>query len=279
MSEPVDTSQVQPSRYSSLLAKVKLDTASKVTVAEQADGWFYDIWSLVQGLTKDLSDCKSRISALEAENIELKSKQTINLAKQMSDLFKDNKSSNDIHMSIVKKLDSHLQQKSKIENNIVITGVKESETNDDKEQVSKIMTTIGIDPTKILRTRRIRRSPTSKNKDKPKLEMIIAEFNDQPTQQAALTNSYKLKDNETLKGIFIHPDRTLQEQILDNNLRKDRNDKNEALPHGEGRHRYDVESSGNKAKFRFHYGVRFAKVVKIYEREATKIARESTNNK
>ena len=204
------TPSVNPAnKYSALVAKVKLDTANKYTVADQADGWFYDLWSLIQGLTTDLSDSKSRITKLETENAELKSKQTINVTKKMSDLLKCNKSSNDIHMSIVKKLDSHLKQKSKIENNIVITGVKESETIDDKEQVTKIMTKIGIDTSKILRTRRIRRSLTSKNKDKPKLEMIIAEFNDQSTQKAVLTSSYKLKDNETLKGIFLHPDNIL----------------------------------------------------------------------
>ena len=40
-------------KYSALVAKVKL-YANKNTVADQADGWFYDLWSLIQGLTADL---------------------------------------------------------------------------------------------------------------------------------------------------------------------------------------------------------------------------------
>ena len=259
-------------KYSTLVANAKLDTASKTTVAEQADTWFYELYSSIEAL-------KERVVKLEAENAELKKSQHKDVGQQMSDLFKNNKNTNELHMNIVKKLETHLQQKNKIENNIVVTGLPDKKDEaDDTKKVNDILQILKLDPSKVLRKRRIRRNapaqPSSKNL--PELEMIVVEFTDQVTQQTAIANSSFLKSHEDMKKVYINPDRTDAEIRFYRNLRSQRDSLNEKLPELsiEGRHRYDIYKSGSKKGFRFHWGIRNCELVKIFERQETKDERE-----
>ena len=65
-------------KYSSSVAKSKLDIASKITVAEQFDGWLYELYSTVK-------DLQEQVKLLQVEKAELKKKQTIDFGKQMTD--------------------------------------------------------------------------------------------------------------------------------------------------------------------------------------------------
>ena len=193
-------------------------------------------------------------------------------------MLKDETTAKELHSNIVKKMSIHLQEKSRVENNIVISGIKDTEDdNDDKSKVNDIMKVIGIDKDLIKKVRRKRRKAS--DKDKPKLEMIIVEFNDHVIQQTAIRNARKLKDNNDLKNIYLNPDKTLEEQKIDRDLRADRDKLNKALPHDEngGRHRYGIEKNGQKKDFKYHWGVRFGygTPIKIYESVENKTKRVS----
>ena len=258
-------------RYSSLVAKTKLDTGSKNTVAEQFDKWLYELYSTVK-------DLQEQVIVLKAENAELKKKSTIDVGKQMTDFFsKENTKDSPFNLNIAKKFDSHLQRKSKIENNIAINGIVEKTPNDDEKQVKDLLTIVDIDHDKVNWSNLRRIKTNSKQSSKPKLELIVVEFKEQKTQQLALSNSRKPRDTEFSK-VYLNPDRTAQERQLDKSNRDDRNAKNKELPNadeGERRQRYGVEEKCSKKGFRYHYGIRFSEVIKIYERPESKSAREA----
>ena len=221
-------------------AQDKVWKKSKDSVAEKIDDWLLKLYNEIKSLN-------ARVTALESENKSLIEKLNApTQPKTMSQLFKNNKSNDELHVSIVKKIETHLQQKSKIENNIVITGLPDNKNDtEDSEKVNNILSILEIDPNKIVRKRRIRRRapvPGSSNVKKlPELEMIVVEFNDQTTQQKAIANSAKLKNKENMKKVYINPDLTASQLRILRDLRKKRNELNEKLPYettgtNEGRH-------------------------------------------
>ena len=289
--EPVASQESNDSQYYSVLVEKFNSTQdkawkkSKDTVAEKIDDWLLKLHNEIKSLNE-------RVTALETENKNLKDQlHAPSQPKTMSQLFNNNKSNDELHVSIVKKIETHLQQKSKIENNIVITSLPDNKNDtEDTESINEIMGILDIDTSKVLRKRRIRRKPpvtdgtNTNTKNLPELEMMIVELVDQTSQQKAVSKSSKLKSNDKMKKVYINPDLTPSQLNILRDLRKQRNALNENLPNecdrkpnetNEGRHRYDVSKKGSKKDFRFHYGIRNLQVVRIFERQETKEARES----
>ena len=138
-------------------AQDKVWKKSKDSVAEKIDDWLLKLYNEIKSLN-------ARVTALESENKSLIEKLNApTQPKTMSQLFKNNKSNDELHVSI-KKIETHLQQKSKIENNIVITGIPDNKNDtEDTEQVNEILGILEIDTSKVLRKRRIRRKHDGTN--------------------------------------------------------------------------------------------------------------------
>ena len=130
-----------------------------------------------------IEELEKKLESLKLGNTSLKGQ--MNTEKLMTDLFNGKTENNELHKKIVKKLDSHLQQKGKIENNIVITGYPEDATYpEDTKVVNELLKVIEVDQSKVLRKRRIKRKKESTDTQKLKpLEMIVVEFSDHSTQQ------------------------------------------------------------------------------------------------
>ena len=130
-----------------------------------------------------IEELEKKMESLKLGNTSLKGQ--MNTEKLMTDLFNGKTENNELHKQIVKKLDLHLQQKGKIENNIVITGYPEDATYpEDTKVVNELLKVIEVDQSKVLRKRRIKRKKESTDTQKLKpLEMIVVEFSDHSTQQ------------------------------------------------------------------------------------------------
>ena len=118
-----DAVSLDSSRYSVAVAKLTSSesvffTKNKDNLANQLDQWLYTLHTV---------QLKTRVSSLEEENKKLKEQgyNPVDTTKKLSELFKNNKTADDLHIAIVKKVETTLQNNSKIENNILITGIAE----------------------------------------------------------------------------------------------------------------------------------------------------------
>ena len=189
-----DAASLDSSRYSVAVAKLTSSesaffTKNKDNLANQLDHWLYTLHT-------EIVQLKTRVSSLEEENRKLKEQgyNPVDTTMKLSEFFKNNKTADDLHIAIVKKVETTLQNNSKIENNILITGIAEENPNNDEEKVDKLLNVLDIDKTLMARKNRIRRKKTANNNNERPFEMIIVEFKDHATQQLALSNAHKLKD-------------------------------------------------------------------------------------
>ena len=156
--------------------------------------------------------------------------------------------------------------KSRIENNILITGIKENKMNPDadNEIVEKVLSALEIDSSNVKNKKRIKRKNPNDGKGVPlkPFELIIVEFKKNSTQSKALLNSKNLKENDELKHIYINRDKTEVERLFDRDQRLERNRRNDLLTHqvvGNPRLRYSIRQD----KSIFYWRIRNLELYKI----------------
>jgi hypothetical protein len=98
--------------------------------------------------------------------------------------------------------------------------------------------------------------------------MIVVEFKDETAKNTALRGAKTLRTNESLKKVYINPDKTPSERVLEATLRTARDEKNKSLTHvkdgTEGRHRYDILPAGHpKAGKKYYWGIRWNELRQI----------------
>ena len=178
-----------------------------------------------------------------------------------SNLFQNSKPSQETQI-IMAKIGKENREKSKIENNIIISGIGFESTEKDDTTVENILKTLELSTEvtkKIVRINRKKftdKDGTEKENDKQPLKMILVEFNSGENRQKALLNSNKLK-NSDYRYVYINRDKTENEREVERRLRAERNSLNEKLSHEipdtQGRHRYGIKLSGpNKDKKYYH---------------------------
>ena len=83
----------------------------------------------------------------------------------------------------------------------------------------------------------------------------------------------ELKKNQKYAHVFIQPDKTKHELLLEYELRKKRDELNAKLPHGSGATRYDTESDGQK----WYWGVRWGEIKQIDKTTGKVLPSRTTN--
>ena len=164
------------------------------------------------------------------------------------------KKNNELENVILAKVAKQIKDKESKQKNITIIGIKEADntlsseekTNEDKQNLGKILSKMQIDETKMKKFFRLRKTNSS---NQPGL--IIVEFHDLEDQTSAIKNSRLLKNDEEFKNIYINRDLTPAELELDKKLRTERNKKNSELQQGEGRLKYG-HSNGHD----YYFGIR-----------------------
>jgi hypothetical protein len=162
------------------------------------------------------------------------------------------------------KIANEQREKSRKENNIVISGVAEC-TDQNKckahdEKVNLILDKHGLsrddvkNQTRLKKKRTTVSSTTTTADSNASPSLILLEFNSIGNQQTAIRNSNELRQENDFKKVYINPDKTLNERILDKKLREVRNDRNSKFTsvHSDGSGRHYTERNGKK----LYWGIR-----------------------
>lgn len=183
--------------------------------------------------TNSINEMKKDIASLKSVNdkpIDYKS------------LFDSEKKSPDNQL-FISSMNKEIKEKSRIENNIVISGIKADDTNSDQNKVTEILNILDIEYKTVKKFRRIyRKKQTTKSGEALKeFELVVVEFNDISNKIKAIDNSKKLKGIKD--NVYINADKTEAEREYEMSLRHERNKRNIALPHqsvSNPRHRYGI---------------------------------------
>ena len=146
------------------------------------------------------------------------------------------------------------------ENNIVLSGVKESTSDDDGykevedlEEAENILKELTI--TNAARIKKIYRR--GRNTKGPR--NLVVELCDKETRDIALRNGKLLKMNLEYSTVYVNKDLTRNEIEEEKAARKLRNERNNNLEHNDGNLKFGKTSKGTE----FYWGIRSGKLQKI----------------
>jgi len=169
-----------------------------------------------------------------------------------ADLVKDKKQNktSENQLVMVAKISNELNQKKKIENNIIISGIVESTDTDknekqmqDKAKIIELLQTVdeNLNEQNVKRLIRLpRRNKQNTQTQSP--ELLLVEIDTVENKNLIIQNAKKLKSSDNFHNIYINSDKTEQERIVESKLRAERNERNSKLeneiPDSDGRLRY-----------------------------------------
>jgi hypothetical protein len=166
-----------------------------------------------------------------------------------SSLFTKTKQS-ETEVVLLAKVKSELQSQSKIEKNVIVSGLPAGSTEEDESQVNELLAVLGIEKEKVKRKTRLRKSAAVSLKRPTEPALLLIEFDDISTKSIAIENAKSFRKHHKFHGVYLNSDKTAAEREIDGKLRQERNKRNAKLPNvmtirGKDR-RYGVESDGKK---------------------------------
>ena len=134
-----------------------------------------------------------------------------------------------------------LKQAKTKENNIIISGIKELNFND---QIDAVLDAVGVGDASITRKEKLR--------TKTKTDMVVVEFSDINAKLKAVKNARSLRNNARFNGIYLNSDKTQSERVAEKLVRDEVKQLNAKLPSkDDGNRHYDIEKG---EKFRWVAG-------------------------
>ena len=139
---------------------------------------------------------------LRAEIVKLKnnSSSNINSPFSYSSIAADCSKKSEAEIFILSKVHAELKEKSKIENNIIISGLEEPDadssenaTEKEKEIVEDLLIKLDVNKNKVKRFTKLRRKNGKSEKNKP--DLLLIEFSDNQSQIKALNGAANLRDS------------------------------------------------------------------------------------
>ena len=172
----------------------------------------------------------------------------------------------DAQVLILTKLQVELEQRAKIDRNIIISGLAEkmgveleAAVAAESDLVERHVRTLGIEPSKKKKKARLRKKNVAPDPSRP--SQLLVEFEDCQTATTVITNCKKLASVTEFKKVYLNKDRTEVERRREACLREERNRLDAALLHEENGLRFGLDESNNK---RFYWGIRDSNIVKIF---------------
>jgi len=169
---------------------------------------------------------------------------------------------------LIASVNKELREKERIENNVIISGIGAGNSDDqDLAKVDEVLQALKLDRgIHVKSQRRIKTNRTTRAGNP--IDMIVVEFKDETAKNTALRGAKTLSTNESLKKVYINPDKTPSERVLEVTLRTARDEKNKSLTHvkdgTEGRHRYGILPAGHpKADKKYYWGIRWNELRQI----------------
>lgn len=197
------------------------------------------VW--LKQITAALNTIQTRVQILEEENktqaititqlkneiIDLKATATVSTTSipgqaTFSSIVANNNKKSEAEMVMLTKVAQKFKERLKIENNIIISGLTESQLEDqedrDKEDLTKVermLEVLGVEKSKFKRSVRMRKRirPTEANEETDtetitRPGLMIVELKDSDTKHRILFNSRELAKQDELRNVYINQDRT-----------------------------------------------------------------------
>jgi hypothetical protein len=208
-----------------------------------------------------VSDLLKRLKTLEDEKINVlaatsNKPTTIFTYAQATSNQKNQSKPKETEVVMMAKITNEFNNKKRIENNIIISGVadhtildKQINEENDKQTIEIILKAIKPDFLITNAKRIIRLTKNTKRPEGPP-DLILVELDNKETQNFMIKNSKNLKDNINFKNIFINKDKTANERLFDSELRKVRNTRNAALAQ-------EVEGTNGRQRYNLHNGKKY----------------------
>lgn len=224
--------------------------------------------SWLRQLCSKLKELEEKVNLLEKENVNLKNELNKKTNESnvngisFSAMLEKKGPKNDAELMIMSKTANELNERKKIEKNIVICGCDETIDDDlekrieaDKLKVEGILEAIGVDKRKCKKITRIATRRINTNEQIGKSNKIIVEMVDVESKKFVLKNAKSLSCSNEYKSVYINSDKTRAERELNKRLRIERNERNKHLP-------IEIIENGKTMKYKlindkkFYWGIR-----------------------
>ncbi len=257
------------------LSSDQMDEALKVLAAdwslgsESATVVREKMHKYIMALVKVVLDQSKTIEKMKIELADAKKNPIRASEVSWASIVNGNKQS-DQTQALIATVNKEINEKARIENNIVISGAGVEEESKDEEKVEAVLKALKLDRSStVKRIRRIKSKKSNDNQPNKELDMIVVEFKDEASKQTALREARNLRNTENFKNVYINPDKTPSERALERELRTARNKRNadlsEVKANSGGRHRYGIQPSGHPmAGKKFYWGIRWNALKEIY---------------
>jgi hypothetical protein len=229
------------------LSKIITQVNELIKEGQKTDKLVIDLNKRLALMEKKITEQEILINKLKEEKNNPENGQSKIASNWVTVLSKNMKKPQD-QLTVMNAISIEQEQKKRREKNIVIFGIPESskealseKRDEDKISVKNVLTAIGKGDVEPVNTRRLR----SKNELKP--GPIVIELSDKSERNPILASAKKLKTNPSYKEVYLGPDMTEAERLLDFQLRAKRNELNSSL---------DKDSP-------FRYGIRGTEVIKF----------------
>ncbi|CAF1072430.1 unnamed protein product [Brachionus calyciflorus] len=128
-----------------------------------------------------------------------------------------NAKKSDAEIFILSKVHAELKEKSKIENNIIVSGFEEpsdaeGSLDQEEEIVDDLLVSLKVEKNKVKRFTRLRRKGGKNDQNKP--DLLLNEFTDNKTQVKALNSASNLRECSKYNKVYINPDKTKKQVKL-----------------------------------------------------------------
>jgi hypothetical protein len=235
--------------------------------------WIKSLASAVKILKMDL-DLHKEIVRKQQERIDELDRQTKEKNAPVftyASVVSRNQKKTETDVALLAKVQSEMEEKKKIEKNIIVSGLPESFGEDAEEVkenedalVSELLAELKIPNDSYKRYVRIKKK-TAQTQSNDKSSLLLIEFNNYNLQATALANASLLRDNPKFEKIYVNPDKTFAERVIEAQRRKERNELNKQLPYvsNNGIHRYGIENGK-----RFYYGIRHGRIVPLVPKQS-----------
>lgn len=235
-------------------------------------------------LTQEMLKISKKLELVESENAKLK-KELATLKKEkfpdqtqierisFSDILKKNHKQSESEIVILSKTANEINERKRIEKNIVISGADENKEADETAKneldfkiVSNILSKLGVGEEKIKKVTRLNSVRKNDNQNNKNSSRIVVEISDTESKNIILKKAKILSGKDDTKNIFINSDKTRTEREVEKRLRAERNERNSKLT-------TEVEIAGVKRKYKFennkyfYWGIRNEKLVLVEAKE------------
>jgi hypothetical protein len=194
----------------------------------------HDDW--IKQLAIELKKLQSELAATRLENRQLKeslielrnAKENPTKSPSFTEIISKESSNSSTMRTIVRNVRNELKSETRIEKNIVVSGIPEVNGDEgDEVAIKELLTALSFDTTRsVIKSKRLRKKNPVEAVQSPSPPRILIEFADRETQELALKNARNLRSLAKFDKVYINRDKTDAVRKEEAKLRRERNKRN-----------------------------------------------------